>query len=156
VFFEICGDLTEIETFAVGSGIRELARLGKLYGKGRWRQRKASGTLNCRMAAYGERSFTGTKLPESAKGIQDQALRGLAVPSRRYKTQGFAVCLQNTGYPASLEIRKLYAVLDDADADANNLIRVIDESGEGYVYPARLFQKLTLPAQLQRALRAAS
>jgi hypothetical protein len=66
------------------------------------------------------------------------------------------VCLQNTGYPASLEIRKLYAVLDDADADANKLIRVIDESGEDYVYPARLFQKLTLPAQLQRALRAAS
>jgi hypothetical protein len=78
------------------------------------------------------------------------------MPSRRHKFQGFAVCLQNTGYPASLEIRKLYAVLDDADADANNLICVIDESGEDYVYPAHLFQKLTLPAQLQRALRAAS
>jgi hypothetical protein len=78
------------------------------------------------------------------------------MPSRRPKTQGFAVCLRNAGYSASLEIRKLYAVLDDADADANGLIRVIDESGEDYVYPASLFQKLTLPAQLQRALRAAS
>ena len=78
------------------------------------------------------------------------------MPSRRPKIQGFAVCLRNAGYSASLEIRKLYAVVDDADADANDLIRVIDESGEDYVYPAGLFQKLTLPAQLQRALRAAS
>ncbi len=78
------------------------------------------------------------------------------MPSRRGKTQGYAVCLRNGGYAASLEIRKLYAVLDDPDAEANNLIRVIDESGESYVYPARLFQKLTLPAEVQRALRLAS
>lgn len=47
-------------------------------------------------------------------------------------------------------------MVDDADALANGLIHVIDESGEDYVYPAGLFQKLTLPAQLERALRAAS
>jgi hypothetical protein len=40
VFFEICGELAEVETFAVGSSIRELPRLRKLYGKGRWRKRK--------------------------------------------------------------------------------------------------------------------
>ena len=40
VFFEICGALTEIETFAVGSSIRELPRLRKRYGPGRWRKRK--------------------------------------------------------------------------------------------------------------------
>jgi hypothetical protein len=42
------------------------------------------------------------------------------------------------------------------DAAANGLIRVIDESGEDYLYPARLFQKLTLPIELQRALHVAS
>lgn len=78
------------------------------------------------------------------------------MPSRRPKTQVFAVCLRNAGYSASLEIRKLYAVLNDPDAEANDLIRVIDESGDDYVYPARLFQKLTLPAEIQRALRLAS
>ena len=78
------------------------------------------------------------------------------MPIRRTKTQGFAVCLRNVGYSASLEIRKLYPVLEDPDADANDLIRIIDESGEDYVYPARLFQKLTLPAEVQRALRLAS
>ena len=72
------------------------------------------------------------------------------------KTHGYALCLRNTGFGASLEVRKLYPVLEDADAEANNLIRVIDESGEDYLYPARLFQRLTLPAEVQRALRLAS
>jgi hypothetical protein len=59
-------------------------------------------------------------------------------------------------FGASLEVRKLYPVLEDTDAEENDLIRVIDESGEDYVYPARLFQRLTLPAGIQRALRLAS
>ena len=72
------------------------------------------------------------------------------------KAQGFAVCLENAGFGASLEVRKLYPVVADPDTEANGLIRVIDESGEDYVYPARMFQKLTLPAEIQRALRLAS
>jgi len=76
--------------------------------------------------------------------------------SRRTKTEGFAVCLRNTGFEASLEVRKLYLVVDDPDAEMNDLIRVIDESGEDYVYPADLFQRLTLPTEVQRALRLAS
>ena len=76
--------------------------------------------------------------------------------SRRMKTQGYAVCIRNVGYAASLEVRKLYPVLDDPDAETNDLIRVIDESGEDYVYPARPFQRLTLPNEIQRALRLAS
>jgi hypothetical protein len=76
--------------------------------------------------------------------------------ARRTKSQGFVVCLRNAGFAASLEVRKLYPVVDDPDAERNDLIRVIDESGEDYVYPADLFQKLTLPAEIQRALRLAS
>ena len=56
------------------------------------------------------------------------------------------MCLRNTGFAASLEVRKLYAVVEDLDAEANDLIRVIDESGEDYTYPARLFQRFGLPA----------
>jgi hypothetical protein len=40
MYFEICGDVTDVETFATGTSIRELPRLRKLYGKGRWRKRK--------------------------------------------------------------------------------------------------------------------
>jgi hypothetical protein len=78
------------------------------------------------------------------------------MPAGRRKKKGFAVCLRNAGYAASIEVRKLYPFLDDPDADANNLIRVVDESGEDYVYPARMFLKLVLPAEIQRALRLAS
>ena len=76
--------------------------------------------------------------------------------SRRMKTRSFAVCVRNVGYRASLEVRKLYPVVDDPDAEANDLIRVIDESGEDYVYPTSLFHRLTLPVEVQRALRLAS
>jgi hypothetical protein len=78
------------------------------------------------------------------------------MPSRRKKTRGYAVCLRNTGFEVSLEVRKLYPVLDDLDADANGMLRVIDESGEDYLYPARIFRLLTLSSEIQRALRLAS
>ena len=78
------------------------------------------------------------------------------MPSRNKKTQNFAVCIRNAGFGASLEVRKLYPVVHDPDAEANDLIRVVDESGEDYVYPARLFQRLALPGEVQRALLMAS
>ena len=74
----------------------------------------------------------------------------------RARIGGFAVCLRNRGYAASLETRKLYAVVNDPDAEANDLIRVIDESGEDYLYPAKFFEKLALPSEVRRALRVAS
>jgi hypothetical protein len=52
------------------------------------------------------------------------------------------VCLKNSEYRASLEVRKLYLFVEDPEAEANDLIRFIDESGEDYLYPARLFRKL--------------
>jgi hypothetical protein len=60
--------------------------------------------------------------------------------SRKPK-KGFAVCIRDVGFGASLEVRKLYSVIDDPEADANDLIRVIDESGDDYVYPAVLVQR---------------
>jgi len=74
----------------------------------------------------------------------------------RTKTNGFAVCLRNDGFTASLEVRKLYSFVNDADAEVHRLIRIVDESGEDYLYPAELFRKLALPGDVQRALRMAS
>jgi hypothetical protein len=62
----------------------------------------------------------------------------------------FAVCINNQGYEVSLEARKLYEVLADADAEKHQKIRVIDESGEDYLYPAALFDRITLPAQVTK------
>lgn len=64
----------------------------------------------------------------------------------------FAVCLSNEGYPASLEPRKLYEILDDPQAATMAMLRVIDESGEDYLYPARMFAVLTMPESLAEAL----
>jgi hypothetical protein len=75
------------------------------------------------------------------------------MPARK---KGFVVCLRNEGFAASLEVRKLYPFIDDPEAEARKLIRVVDESGEDYLYPARLFRKLALPSGIQRALRVAS
>jgi len=66
----------------------------------------------------------------------------------------FAVCVDNTGYPASLERRKLYQVGADSEAEKHGLLRVIDESGEDYGYSARRFFVLTLPPVLEKQLTA--
>jgi len=57
----------------------------------------------------------------------------------------FAICVDNRSYKVSLEMRKLYEIVADADAEKHNQIRVIDESGEDYLYPATLFDRVTLP-----------
>ena len=57
----------------------------------------------------------------------------------------FALCIRNDGYPASLEVRKIYRVLPDAQAAKHQLIRVIDESGEDYLYPVDYFVPITVP-----------
>ena len=72
--------------------------------------------------------------------------------AERAKPRGFVLCVRNAGYEASLERRKLYPTIPDPDAAANGQIRVIDESGEDYVFPKKLFVALELPAPVRRAL----
>ncbi len=65
----------------------------------------------------------------------------------------FAICVRNDDYPASLELRKLYPVLDDEFAAEHGLVRVIDESGEDYLFPSEYFVRVTLPLAVERQLR---
>jgi hypothetical protein len=64
----------------------------------------------------------------------------------------FAVCVRNDGYGGTLETRKLYEVLEDPSAAKRNSIRVIDESGEDYVYPATWFVRVNLPETVEAQL----
>jgi len=64
----------------------------------------------------------------------------------------FVVCVKNKDYAASLELRKLYRVVPDASAGKLRQIRVIDESGEDYLYPASYFVPLQLPQAAERAV----
>src|SRR5258708_28299392 len=93
MYFEIVGPITDIETIAVGRGIRQLSRLRRRHGRGRWRENR---------------------------GAED------------------------------LEIRKVYRVLHDKGAAATGYMRVIDESGEDYLYPADYFVSVELPQNAHR------
>lgn len=64
----------------------------------------------------------------------------------------FAVCIRNEGYEVSLELRKLYEILDDAEARELGQIRVIDESGEDYLFPDDYFALVQLPAATEKAI----
>lgn len=64
----------------------------------------------------------------------------------------FALCLNNDGYPASLEIGKVYRIVHDADAAREGYIRVIDESGEDYAFAASRFYVIDLPTAIRRTL----
>ncbi|MGH8497365.1 MAG: hypothetical protein ACRERV_00915 [Methylococcales bacterium] len=64
----------------------------------------------------------------------------------------FAVCISNEGYPASLEVGKLYRILPDDQAASHGYLRVIDESGEDYGYSKDRFFPIEVPDALERAL----
>ena len=66
------------------------------------------------------------------------------------------VCVNNDGYAASLEKRKIYIALRDAKADGHGLLRVIDESGEDYLYPKALFRSIALPQAVKKAVLSAA
>jgi len=68
----------------------------------------------------------------------------------------FALCIDNTGYPASLERHKIYRILPDEDAARDGDLRVIDESGEDYLYPAQQFLIAEWPKAVEQALLKAS
>ena len=68
----------------------------------------------------------------------------------------FVVCVANRGYRASLVIRRLYRILPDGEAERNGLVRIIDESGEDYLYPKKLFVAIDLPSALTKRFAVAN
>ena len=79
----------------------------------------------------------------------DARLRVMEAPD---SADSYVLCIDNGGYPESLEVRKLYAVLPDERAAADDYIRVIDETGEDYLYPAAYFRILRLPRPIAMKL----
>lgn len=71
------------------------------------------------------------------------------------RSEQLVVCLDNEGNAASLERRKIYVALADPDAEKHGLLRIIDESGEDYLYPKDSFSPITLPDPLKKAVLAA-
>src|SRR3989338_6803423 len=83
----------------------------------------------------------------SASGMSTKARK----PRRRSRPR-FVVCIENSASPASLELHKIYCVLPDEDAAREGDLRVVDESGEDYLYPAEWFAAVDLPRRLKTAV----
>jgi hypothetical protein len=80
----------------------------------------------------------------------------MATSKRRNPSHvGFVICINNEGYPASLETRQVYECMQDEVAEALDQVRVIDESGEDYLYPREMFVPVELAAELRKLLLAA-
>ena len=68
------------------------------------------------------------------------------------KQAKFVICIDNSDYPASLEVRKIYEAVADADAAQTGQIRVIDESGEDYLFPEACFIDANLSKEILAAV----
>src|SRR5260370_37136588 len=104
-------------TIASGRAIREVKRFRRADGGTRWRKRKGIATI---------RGFSGRT-------------------KRVSRSAHYVICLSSAGYPASLEARKVYLQLVDKDAERQGMIRIIDESGEDYLFPKSRFAPVSLP-----------
>jgi hypothetical protein len=71
------------------------------------------------------------------------------------RAKQLVVCIDNEGYAASLEKRKIYVALPDAAAEKHGLLRILDESGEDYLYPKKSFRPIALPPAVKRAVLSA-
>jgi len=72
------------------------------------------------------------------------------------KDKRFVICIRNQGYEVSLELCKIYRVVPDAPAERHHLLRILDESGEDYLYPEDFFLPIGLPKPVEKALLAVS
>jgi hypothetical protein len=77
------------------------------------------------------------------------------IVKHRKTNSRFVVCVKNRGFAASLELRKLYRSIPDPIAESHRLVRVVDESGEDYLFPETFFVKIDLPAPVARTIAAA-
>src|SRR5207253_1398537 len=117
------------------------------------------------MVRFAKQSYIGTKRMASARKKSNS--KGRSTSARRVQSRSqmsttprnatppqerergserhFVICVRNDDYPASLELRKLYVVLDDAFAAQHQMLRIVDESGEDYLYPESYFVRIQLP-----------
>ena len=97
-------------------------------------------------------------MKHTALAKKSSSARGTSTRSRKATAtdRQFAVCVDNNGYEASLERNKIYVVLSDKNAESDTDIRVVDESGEDYLFSADRFVAIEVPAAVKASLLKAS
>ena len=142
MWFRVVGPVQSVEAVAIGRSIRELTRLRKAYGGQRWRKLKgiAMVELPNGPVAPAEVHWHGVHgIGRCDDG--DRTTTGVNI-ARQYR---YALCVKNRGYVAALEVRKVYRLIPDRVAEGRGLVRVVDESGQDYLYPAGFFLLIELP-----------
>ena len=92
-----------------------------------------------------------------ASGKKKSSGSGTSTKRRKSSRESrFVVCVSNRDYPASLELHKIYRVVPDDDAESEGDIRIVDESGEDYLYPAKWFVPVEVPQAVKSSLLRAS
>jgi hypothetical protein len=141
-----------------GIGIREIARLRRVYGRGRWRKRK--GVARVRLADGSSHLAEVHWYESAARNSRSSTCSETEIMAKSQAKQTQAkqlvVCIKNEGYRASLEKRKIYVTLRDAAAEKHGLLRIVDESGEDYLFPKAFFRAIALPQSVKRAVLAAA
>jgi hypothetical protein len=137
--FEIIGNISDVETFATGGGsvLVCVAFMVAHVGASGKESRKS----DYPMAQSISLSYIGTRLAESPTRIQDQAPSITVRSMARNAAKQLVVCIKNDGYLASLEKRKIYVALRDAQAGEHGLLRIIDESGDDYLIRNSCFDR---------------
>ena len=109
-----------------------------------------------RMASERKKSSSRSRSSKRVSASRAEAARtrksNTAPAAAQVSVQHYVICVSNQDYPASLELRKLYPVLEDSFASQHGMVRVIDESGEDYLFPAEYFVRVQLPASVEKAL----
>jgi len=154
--FEILGAISQVETFASGSGIREIADCEGCTAVVVGASARASPVFDWPMARSIWLKYTGTKPPASVGGNSRSSICFDIETMAKARAKQLVVCVDNDGYLASLELRKIYVALRDVDAEKHDLIRIVDESGEDYLYPKAFFRVIALPQAVRRAVLAAA
>ena len=103
------------------------------------------------MVRFGLSNCTGMKHTGSAK-TKSRSSASSTSSTRGSNGRRLVVCVENEEYPASLELRKIYIALPDPVAGEHGMLRVIDESGEDYLFPEGYFVPIKLPLQARRAV----
>ena len=149
--FEILGEIDDIETIAGGPSVRERVRLTAQFGRGRWRKLKGIATVRLRDGWIGRAELTLVRGAwHWSSQVQDKAFPGMSMKETK---RNYVICI-HVDEPTDLEVRKVYEVLPDESAARRGYVRVVDESGEDYLYPKECFASVHLPEEAVRAFKS--
>ena len=149
--FDVVGTITQVETIAAGGGVKVRNILRKTYGRGRWRKMKGIATVRLPNGNLRRVELHWYEAHGIGKRLKDQGLFGLKM---KQPTKPFALCIENAGNEASLILGKVYRILPDPRAAKDDLVRIIDESGEDYLFHEDQFVFVDFPLSVRKKILA--